>query len=176
LRNPIRNKRTSSGKNPSTQITRTIEPETQSSATPGSSFTYQVEPHQSELKNYPTPVLTATQGFPPGFPTPDPEEFDECKAQGGRWDILGFNGPGCNLPTTDGGKSCSDSKECESACLANSDEIWKKAESGLRFPDSERIDEINAQGKVIGACSNWRANFGCHVWVEEGQYAYICVD
>ncbi len=46
-----------------------------------------------------TPTLAEPTDFPAGFPTPDPEDFAACMAEGGRWELLGFSGPGCNLPS-----------------------------------------------------------------------------
>lgn len=115
--------------------------------------------------------------FPPDFPTPDPERYQECMDQGGRWEVLGFSGPGCNLPTTDGGKSCRNSDECESACLAADESAVRANGYGGLTPDHQRIDELNAQGDDLpGACSPWRENFGCNVWVQNGRYAVLCAD
>ena len=101
----------------------------------------------------------------------------QCLRQGGRWEILGFSGPGCNLPTTDGGIPCSDIRECEGLCMADSDEIMMDNGQGILVPDSGRIAEINAKGDELqGVCSNWQSNFGCHVVVEDGKYVEICVD
>jgi len=112
--------------------------------------------------------------FPPDFPTPDPEKYQECMDQDGRWEVLGYSGPGCNLPTTDGGKPCSNSDECESACLA-ADESAVRADGFT--PNFQRIDELNAQGGDLpGACSPWQETFGCHVWLQNGRYAVLCAD
>jgi hypothetical protein len=44
-----------------------------------------------------------------------------CKIRGGRWEPLGLLGPeGCILPTSDGGKECVDSSQCETFCIAPS--------------------------------------------------------
>lgn len=89
------------------------------------------------------------------------ELFDreaECLAQGGRWEVLGFSGPGCNLPSSDGGKSCTDSKDCEGLCLADK-------------------DEIDAQGdELTGVCSQWQSHFGCYMILEKRRDVEICID
>ena len=109
----------------------------------------------------PTPTAAEPTDFPAGFPTPDPDELAACLADGGRWEVLGFSGPGCNYPTTDGGKSCRDSDECESACLG----------------DPDLADELNSQNEEnTGFCSPWQQNFGCQGWLEKGRYVTICVD
>jgi hypothetical protein len=82
----------------------------------------------------------------------------QCLRQGGRWEVLGFSGPGCNLPTSDGGKPCSDSRECEGLCLADH-------------------EEINANGVDLpGSCSDWQSTFGCQEVIENGKVVEICID
>ena len=94
--------------------------------------------------------------FPPGFPTPDAEDLAACLEAGGRWEVLGYSGPGCNLPTSDGGKSCTGSEECESACFGDPDLVMIEDEFGNLLPDHERIEELNAmQGEKTGLCSSW---------------------
>jgi hypothetical protein len=47
---------------------------------------------------------------------------EECKLLGGKWlgEVIGRGRQwGCERPTKDGGKSCTDSSQCESTCLAN---------------------------------------------------------
>ena len=53
----------------------------------------------------------------PGLP-PAPTTREACLASGGAWDDLVGRGHvhGCNLPTSDAGKACTDSKECDGAC------------------------------------------------------------
>jgi hypothetical protein len=77
--------------------------------------------------------------FPPGFPTPEPEKVQDCRNQGGQWEVLGFSGPGCNLPTEDGGKTCSDWADCESLCLADDNTLYNEDSTGFLQPDHEII-------------------------------------
>lgn len=43
-----------------------------------------------------------------------------CESLGGKWGNFGLlKKEQCNLPTSDAGKECSDSKQCESACVAD---------------------------------------------------------
>lgn len=115
--------------------------------------------------------ITSASRIP--LPAPDPA----CIAEGGRWEPLGLSGYGCNLPTVDGGKSCTSSNTCEGDCLADHlDELYREHGSGLLLPDMKRIKEINARGEVAGICSFWRANFSCHIFVEQGQYSVMCLD
>lgn len=49
-----------------------------------------------------------------------PSTKQECEAAGGNWGRWGLLvEERCNLPTRDAGKSCSDSSQCQSACVAN---------------------------------------------------------
>jgi hypothetical protein len=52
----------------------------------------------------------------------------ECKKQGGSWDDVKGRGHvyGCNFPTSDAGKACQDSKECESVCVDKKCYGWKE--------------------------------------------------
>lgn len=116
-----------------------------------------------------------TSASPAPLPIPDPA----CIAQGGRWEPLGLlGGYGCNLPTTDGGKSCTSSIMCEGDCLADHlIELYREHSSGLLLPDINLIKEVNARGEEMkGACSFWRSNFSCHIFVEQGQYSVMCID
>lgn len=125
----------------------------------------------------PTPTPAEPTDFPAGFPTPDPDELAACLADGGRWEVLGFSGPGCNLPTTDGGRICTDSKECESGCLGDPDLVMITDRFGPPIPDHVSVDKLNAKSEEnSGICSPWQGVFGCQVWVEEGRYVAICVD
>jgi hypothetical protein len=121
--------------------------------------------------------LAEPTDFPPGFPIPDPDELAACLADGGRWEVLGFSGPGCNLPTGDGGQPCTHSDQCESGCLGDPDELMSMDNIGQLIPDHDRLTELNSQaGNREGICSPWMENFGCRVWVENGVYVAICVD
>jgi hypothetical protein len=125
----------------------------------------------------PTATISEPTDFPAGFPTPDPDEFEACMQAGGRWEVLGFSGPGCNLPTSDGGKPCLDSKECESGCLGDPELVMITDRYGPPIINHQLMDELNEQNEENpGLCSAWQQNFGCQVWVENGKYAAICVD
>jgi len=60
-----------------------------------------------------TVALASKSGLPPA-----PTTREACLAAGGAWDDVAGRGHvhGCNLPTTDAGKACTDSQECEGAC------------------------------------------------------------
>jgi hypothetical protein len=101
----------------------------------------------------------------------------QCLRQGGRWEVLGFSGPGCKLPTSDSGKPCSDSRECQGLCLADNEEIKVDNGQGFLIPDPQLIEEMNANGvELHGICSAWQSTFGCQVVVENGEYVEICID
>jgi len=128
-------------------------PTTQDTVNPGQESPNSVNTSTSQ------PSLTPTLDY-------DSMTEDECKAHRGRWEILGFRGPGCNSLTTDGGKECTSSKDCESVCLAEG-----------KLLDSEVLEQLNAQeNEISGTCSWWRYKFGCYVRVEDSKYGLICVD
>jgi len=88
-----------------------------------------------------------------------------CEAKGGWWGSLGLSPvPQCNLPTSDAGKECSDSGECEGACIVE-----------LSSDDVARVkggEIIHAKGR----CSAWRIIVGCYAFVEDGVVVLMCID
>ncbi|NIM93913.1 MAG: hypothetical protein GTO18_09415 [Anaerolineales bacterium] len=113
----------------------------------------------------------------PGFGDPDPDLVEDCLDQGGVWMVLGMAGEGCNLPTEDGGKACSDWSDCESVCLADDPNLFYKDSTGFLHPDREIIERHNSEyDQLSGACSAWQSNFGCNVILEDGKYVGICID
>jgi hypothetical protein len=47
-----------------------------------------------------------------------PEQRSECMAKGGDVELVSITAEGCVVPTTDGGEACSDSSQCQGACIA----------------------------------------------------------
>ena len=89
----------------------------------------------------------------PGFP---PIHQKECEAMGGEWSgrdfpVLGF----CTFKTTDAGKTCQDSSECESAFCE-----WKKS----------------GQRKTVGHCTpKYPTRPDCKTDISEGWvFGYGC--
>ena len=80
-----------------------------------------------------------------------PADEATCVARGGSWSQVGLPGspPTCDLPTTDAGRACSDSIDCEGECLA--------------------------QGKA-GICSANVREFGCHSVFSYGSVGTLCRD
>ena len=71
-----------------------------------------------------------------------------CLDAGGRWEDWGGDGEqACNLPTSDAGRPCTDSRECESYC---------EAPQGTEPGDS-----------VEGACYGWK-HASCMQEVRDG--------
>ena len=83
-----------------------------------------------------------------------------CLARGGSWTSLGLPMPGkpktCDLKTTDAGKACTDSNQCEGVCLAPAEAV-----SGNR---------------ATGSCSAYLANFGNVLLVNDGIVEQINVE
>lgn len=73
-----------------------------------------------------------------------------CEEEGGEWKKLGMQQrDSCVLPAADGGKSCTDSKQCEVACVAKN----KESHYGAR---------------AEGVCLQSTDLFGCHSYVSKG--------
>ena len=89
-----------------------------------------------------------------------PRTEAECGARGGNWTTLGLPYPGkpkiCDLKTTDSGKVCSDSSECQGSCVA---------------PDS-----VASGLKATGTCSSYVSNFGNLKLVVHGKVVLLNVE
>ena len=110
------------------------------------------------------PDVAGGAGSPPTPVTPTDQS--SCEAQGGKWGPLGlFPKEVCNLPTTDAGKACSDSSQCQSACIA--------------ALTQEQFDDVFRNGAILqttGACAAWHILVGCIPFVEDGVVQMICID
>lgn len=87
------------------------------------------------------------------------EEKTKCLADGGQWKRMGImQSGGCLLPSRDGGKSCTNSSQCQFKCLAIA-----------RPPTSDT--------QVVGECARNNDPFGCKAFVEGGLFVQgPCVD
>ena len=89
-----------------------------------------------------------------------PKTEAECIARGGSWTTLGLPMPDkpkiCDLKAVDAGKACSDSNQCQGACLAPAD-----ATTGSVAP---------------GSCSPYLANFGNVGLVTNGKVEQVNVE
>lgn len=99
-----------------------------------------------------------------------PQTKESCEAKGGQWGKWGLKPPEapatCNLPTTDAGKECSGSNECEGACIAELTE--------------EQKDMLNKTDEPVytkGQCSSVNIVVGCHAYVINGKVeGILCAD
>ena len=89
-----------------------------------------------------------------------PDTEKACLAAGGSWTTLGLPYPDkpkmCDLKTTDSGKSCEASDQCQGVCLAP-----KNAPEG---------------SKAAGSCSTYLTEWGCYFVVEQNEVQRICVE
>ena len=94
-----------------------------------------------------------------------PKDKQSCEEKGGAWKKMGTRPvEECNLPTKDGGKICSGSKECEGVCLAElSAKDLQKGMRGKLF-------------KTNGQCSDWIKVVGCRAYVYRDWASVVCVD
>ncbi len=95
-----------------------------------------------------------------------PQNEADCIEAGGRWGNIGLaTYESCNLPTSDGGKICSDRSECESECIA---ELTSEQKEMV-----QNDDYIETTGK----CYEYQTVVGCRAFVEDGKVTYIiCID
>jgi len=94
-----------------------------------------------------------------------PKDEISCASASGVWKKIGIRPrEECNLPTTDGGKICSGSNQCEGVCLADlTDEQRRKGMKGKLF-------------KTQGKCSEWVKVVGCKAYVNLGWASVVCAD
>lgn len=81
-----------------------------------------------------------------------------CTAAGGLCAYAGFCfGQACVKKSSDSGKTCTDSSQCESGCLAR---------------------DGTPKGPATGRCAPGQITLGCHVWVSRGTVggAALCGD
>jgi hypothetical protein len=95
-----------------------------------------------------------------------PKDKESCEAANGVWGPIGLAPYDvCNIPTSDGGKLCYDSSECDGYCLADL---------------TPEMEEQLAQGTSVvtpGECSDWTQQIGCIAFVESGRVDQIlCID
>ena len=88
---------------------------------------------------------SSTLAEKPSIPTTE----SGCKEMGGNWGPLGISGTlRCDVKTTDAGRTCKDSRECQGSCVA---------------PDGTA-----AGARITGSCSAYVANFGNVIFVTDG--------
>jgi hypothetical protein len=83
----------------------------------------------------------------------------QCRENGGEIRNVGIlQLPSCVVPYADAGKTCSDSAECEGACLL--------------------LEQFVSDGtQATGQCQQTNSLFGCFATIEQGvANATICVD
>ena len=91
----------------------------------------------------------------PGVLHPDSEA--DCAAHQGSWHIMGASGrAGCDMPNSDAGHTCTDSRDCEGFC---------------EVPDS-----VARGAYTSGRCTDRRPALGCRNIVSAGRAWDICYD
>ena len=92
---------------------------------------------------------------------------EACELLGGIWGRFGILlVEQCSLPTTDAGKDCNDSSECEGNCFAE-------------LTDEQELAVIGGESlRIFGKCTMRLLDyFGCNAWVEGGTVTEVlCVD
>lgn len=105
-----------------------------------------------------TPVLHFDES---AFAKPNPAaripNASACRKLGGTWGRMGLHATGCELPTPDAGKACTDSSECVSLCDAQGPATIIPGKSGT--------------------CSSSYYNFGCRSLMINGEPSTtMCID
>lgn len=98
----------------------------------------------------------------------DITDKNSCESAGGSWGRVGIevSESRCNLPTSDGGKSCVDSVDCEGWCIAE-----------LSPQDQDKVQSQRAVIEKSGKCSGWQIVSGCFPVVTQGVInGLMCID
>jgi len=94
-----------------------------------------------------------------------PKTKEECEAKNGVWRKMGIRPTeSCNFKTTDSGKICQDSHQCEGVCLANLSK--DQMNSGMR----------GKLFKTEGKCSEWVVVMWCRAYVSSCWASVVCAD
>lgn len=96
-----------------------------------------------------------------------PKDKETCLAKNGKWAKIGpAPVESCNLPTSDGGKECTDTSECEGTCLA----ALSNEEQNLVMREKKTI-------QTKGKCTPWVITVGCQARVQNGKVnGILCID
>ena len=109
-------------------------------------------------------LLASCQTRDPSPSTLQVPPAEQCEASGGSMQPVGLTrSPACVVPTSDGGKRCKDSSECDGRCIVDD---W----------DGDRPPPVGT--KVNGTCEASNLTFGCFAEVRRGRIAshFLCVD
>jgi hypothetical protein len=85
-----------------------------------------------------------------------PTTKQACIKAEGYWGPQGLpGGPSiCSIRTTDRRKICTDSSQCQGACLV--------------------ADDIEVGSTAIGSCAEWDRTYGCNKFISDGKVVYWC--
>ncbi|MDO8558686.1 MAG: hypothetical protein Q7S09_05940 [bacterium] len=85
-----------------------------------------------------------------------PETQEACLEAGGVWGRMTpiHQKEYCNMQTSDAGKTCTDSSQCQGPC----------------------IGEYQGINLTSGKCSEWRIASGCHAFFHNGKPGSVCID
>lgn len=88
-----------------------------------------------------------------------PKTASDCAVAGGIWQRVGKAQMfACVLNTKDAGKSCTDSSQCESACIVKG-------------------TKVQPGQPAVGQCHSNNMLFGCRTYVKDGKAEHtLCVD
>lgn len=93
-----------------------------------------------------------------------PKDKESCEKANGIWGTIGLAPfESCNLKTTDGGKQCKSSDDCDGSCLGKLDSLH----------DAEKLIGKEADGE----CSYVMTIVGCRAFIEKGKVdRVLCID
>jgi len=107
-----------------------------------------------------------------------PSDQVSCEQHGGHWGRSGFVLL-CNFETGDGGKVCSDARQCVGDCLVDED----NGQGGMRVRRHPEWSEpllpvaLRVLLGIPGRCTDWVVTKGCLTYVHNGWVdGSVCID
>jgi len=96
-----------------------------------------------------------------------PKDKASCEARNGTWEAIGLSPQEvCVLPTADAGTVCTDSSQCQGACVAE-----------LSQSDYDKLMRYHIPIPTSGKCTSTTSSVGCNAYVENGVVnGILCVD
>jgi hypothetical protein len=89
-----------------------------------------------------------------------------CRGDWGRHGMLGMEG--CICRTRDGGRRCTDGRDCEGMCLVTGTEIVRRPPP-CRETRGRICPLASTLVRAVGRCSEFVFAFGCHSYIPAGE-------
>lgn len=107
------------------------------------------------------------------FPDEITAEKTKCESGGNVWNFVANGQTECKAPTSDSGRQCTISEECEGICLAQFSKEALEKNFELIMIGKDGIEAEKLEQKT-GKCSQWVNMTGCQYIFEGPRVRHIC--